>query len=203
MKARKIIPIGSLVLFALFLLVMLSTWLLIKPPAAPAELEGVLRSEYRLLAPFDLVDHRQRPFNQKNLQGKWSFVFFGYLSCPDVCPNTLHELNSFWRLLKDETGEDPQDLQIVFVSVDPRRDSAHRLGDYIGHFNREFIAATAEKKAHRQLRASVRSGLRHRGGNGSRAIPGGAYQRHFPGRSARQVGRDFLAAALRRYARYR
>jgi protein SCO1/2 len=146
MKARKIIPIGSLVLFALFLLVMLSTWLLVKPPAAPAELEGVLRSEYRLLAPFDLVDHRQRPFNQKNLQGKWSFVFFGYLSCPDVCPNTLHELNSFWRLLKDETGEDPQDLQIVFVSVDPRRDSAHRLGDYIGHFNREFIAASAEKR---------------------------------------------------------
>ena len=143
---RKILPVGTLILFALFLLVMLATWLLIKPPAPPAELEGVLRPVYRQLAPFDLVDHRQQPFNQKNLQGKWSFVFFGYLSCPDVCPNTLHELNAFWRLLKDETGEDPQDLQIVFISIDPQRDSPHRLGDYIGHFNREFLAATAEKR---------------------------------------------------------
>ena len=144
--SRKIVPIGSLVLFAVFLLVMLATWLLIKPPSPPAELEGVLRPAYRLLAPFELVDQRQQPFNRKSLQGKWSFVFFGYLSCPDVCPNTLHELNAFWRLLKDETGEDPQDLQIVFVSVDPMRDNPHKLGDYIAHFNREFIAATSEKR---------------------------------------------------------
>jgi len=143
---RKITPIGSLLLFALFLLTMLATYLLIKPPAPPAELKAVLRPEYRLLAPFELIDHHQQPFTQKSLQGKWSFVFFGYLSCPDVCPNTLHELNAFWRLLKDETGADPEDLQIVFVSVDPRRDSPHKLGDYISHFNREFLAATAEKR---------------------------------------------------------
>jgi protein SCO1/2 len=145
MKAR-LIPVGTLVLFALFLLVMLATWLLIKPPAAPAELKGVLRPEYRLIAPFDLVDQNQQPFNRKNLQGKWSFVFFGYLSCPDVCPLTLHELNGFWRLLRDETGADPENLQIVFVSVDPGRDSPEKLADYIAHFNREFVAVTADKR---------------------------------------------------------
>jgi protein SCO1 len=142
---RNIIPVGSIVLFALFLLVMLATWLLIRPPAPPAELEGVLRPEYRPLAPFDLVDQDEQAFNRKNLKGKWSFVFFGYLSCPDVCPNTLHELNGLWRLLRDETGTDPDDLQIVFVSVDPRRDSPRKLGEYIAHFNREFIAVSAEK----------------------------------------------------------
>ena len=140
---RNHIPIGSLLLFAVFLLFMLATWLFVKPPTPPAELQGVLRPHYRLLAPFTLIDHHQQAFDQTSLQGKWSLIFFGYLSCPDVCPMTLHELNAFWRLLKDEIGTDPTDLQIVFVSVDPARDSPQALGDYVRHFNPRFIAATA------------------------------------------------------------
>jgi len=140
---RNIVPIGSLALFAIFLLVMLATWLLVKPPPPPAELEGVLRHQYRLITPFSLTDHHQQAFDQTRLQGKWSLLFFGYLSCPDVCPMTLHELNAFWRLLKDETGTDPTDLQIVFVSVDPARDSPQAMGNYVNHFNPRFIAATA------------------------------------------------------------
>jgi len=141
---RKTLPIGSIVLFTVFLLVMLATYLLIKPPTPPAELAGVLRPEYRLLAPFQLTDQYLQPFDQRRLRGKWSMLFFGYLSCPDVCPMTLHELNRFWRLLEDESGTPPNDLQIVFVSVDPARDSPQQLGDYIRHFNSNFIAATAE-----------------------------------------------------------
>jgi protein SCO1/2 len=140
---RNTIPVGSLLLFGLFLLVMLATWLLVKPPAPPAELEGVLRQQYRLITPFSLTDHQRQTFDENSLQGKWSLIFFGYLSCPDVCPMTLHELNAFWRSLKDETGADPSDLQIVFVSVDPARDSPQALENYINHFNPEFIAATA------------------------------------------------------------
>ena len=142
---RKTLPVGTLVLFAVFLLLMLATWLLIKPPAPPASLSGVLRPEYRLLAPFELTDQRQKPFNEQNLKGKWSMVFFGYLSCPDVCPLTLHELNLFWRLLADETGAAADELQVVFVSVDPARDSTQQLGDFVGHFNENFVAVTAEK----------------------------------------------------------
>jgi protein SCO1/2 len=142
---RNNIPIGSLALFGLFLLVMLATWLLVKPPAPPAELTGVLRSEYRLLAPFTLTDQHQQRFDEKHLRGKWSMIFFGYLSCPDVCPMTLNELNSFWQLLADKAGSDPEDLQVVFVSVDPARDSPQQLGEYVAHFNRDFIAATGQK----------------------------------------------------------
>ena len=142
---RKTFPMGSLLLFALFLLMMLATWLLLKPPAPPAQLQGVLRPEYRSLQPFTLTDQRQRRFDQTSLRGKWSMIFFGYLSCPDICPLTLHELNSFWRLLRDESGSDPQHLQIVFVSVDPARDSPQQLGEYVSHFNRHFIAATGSK----------------------------------------------------------
>jgi protein SCO1/2 len=142
---RQTFPIGTLFLFGLLLLVMWTTWLLIKPPAPPVELEGVLRSEYRPLAPFSLVDQHRQPFDESSLRGKWSLLFFGYLSCPDVCPTTLHELDRFWRLLRDQTGSDPADLQVVFVSVDPARDSPGQLGSYVGYFNRHFIAATGEK----------------------------------------------------------
>jgi protein SCO1/2 len=138
-------PIGSLLLFALFLLVMLATWLLIKPPPPPVELEGILRSQYRLVAPFWLTDHHRQRFDEKNLQGKWSLIFFGYRSCPDVCPMTLHELNAFWRLLEDDSGRKPLNLQVLFVSVDPGRDSPEALADYVNQFNRDFIAATAPK----------------------------------------------------------
>ena len=128
MSKKRIIPIGSLVIGVIFGLVMLFTHLLVKPPAPPAELEGVIRPEFRQLAPFQLQSQKQGPITEASLLGNWSFVFFGYLSCPDVCPNTLHELNSFRNLLKDETGTEPEDLQIIFVSVDPDRDSTEETG---------------------------------------------------------------------------
>jgi len=138
---------GSLVIGLVFGLVMLFTHLLVKPPAPPPELAGVLRSEFRQLAPFQLQSHNHGPINETSLQGKWTFVFFGYLSCPDVCPNTLHELSTFWALLKDETGAEPNDLQVIFVSVDPDRDSTANLASYVAHFNKKFIGATAGKGA--------------------------------------------------------
>jgi protein SCO1/2 len=78
-------------------------------------------------------------------------VFFGYLSCPDICPNTLNELNTFWALLKDETDAQPEDLQVLFVSVDPARDSTASLASYVAHFNKEFIGATAGQGAINRL----------------------------------------------------
>ncbi len=147
MTKKRIIPIGTLVIGLAFGLVMLFTHLLVKPPAPPAELEGVLRPEFRQLAPFQLQSQGRGPINETSLLGNWSFVFFGYLSCPDVCPNTLHELNSFRSLLKDETGTEPEDLQIIFISVDPDRDSTGNLASYVAHFNQKFIGATAGKGA--------------------------------------------------------
>lgn len=147
MTNKRIIPIGSLVLGLVFFLVMLITHLLVKPPAPPGELEGVLRHDFRQLAPFHLQSHNRSPLSEKDLRGKWSYIFFGYLSCPDVCPNTLHELSQFRTLLKDETGLEPEDLQVIFVSVDPERDSTENLARYVSHFNKKFIGATAGKGA--------------------------------------------------------
>ncbi|MCP4391636.1 MAG: SCO family protein [Gammaproteobacteria bacterium] len=151
MANKRIIPIGSLVIGLVFGLVMLVTHLLVKPPAPPSELEGVLRKEFRPISAFELQSHGHGPITGSSLRGNWSLFFFGYMSCPDVCPNTLHELNSFYRLLADETGAEPQDLQVIFVSVDPARDSTENLASYVNHFNKKFIGATAGKGAIERL----------------------------------------------------
>ena len=145
MTKKKIIPIGTILLFGVFLIVMLVTYIVVRPPAPPPELEGVLRPDFRLLQPFKLSDHNGNVFNEKRFHGKWTFVFFGYTSCPDICPATLYVLNAVQGLLEDETGTVPADMQVVFISVDPERDTTDKLAAYITHFNSKFIGATAGK----------------------------------------------------------
>lgn len=147
MTNKRIIPIGSLVIGLGFGLVLLITHLLVRPPAPPAELEGVLRKNFRPIGGFELQTHGRGPINQNSLRGKWSLVFFGYMSCPDVCPNTLHELSQFRSLLLDAGAEEAQDPQVLFVSVDPDRDGTEALARYVGHFDKHFIGATAGKGA--------------------------------------------------------
>lgn len=77
--------------------------------------------------PFQLVDHDGRPVDQTMLEGKWSLVFFGFTYCPDYCPTTLQALDA----TKQRLGDKAKDVQIVFVSVDPERDTPQALKDYL------------------------------------------------------------------------
>ena len=137
------LPVGTLVIFSFFLLVMAVTYTLTKPPPRPAELEGVLRPDFRPLLPFRLTDQHNRPFDEKRLQGKWTFVFFGYTSCPDICPTTLNVLSGVYASLPENTAAD---TQVVFVSVDPARDTPEKLAEYVSYFNRDFIGASGDKQ---------------------------------------------------------
>ena len=142
-QERSSLPIGSIVLGCGFVAVMLITWLLVRPVSPPAELQGVLRSDFRPLSSFLLSSANHGPITEKNLRDRWTFVFFGYLSCPDVCPNTLYELSAFWKQLQYESHQQSKPVQVLFVSVDPKRDSVERLAEYVAHFNQQFIGATA------------------------------------------------------------
>ena len=93
----------------------------------------------RAIKPFELTDHQGQVFNNQSLAGKWSWVFFGYTSCPDVCPTTLQELNFYYDDIKNVTANS----QVLLVSVDPNRDTPEKLAQYIAYFNSEFIALTA------------------------------------------------------------
>ena len=76
---------------------------------------------------FQLVDQDGRAVDQTLLNGKWSLVFFGFTYCPEFCPTTLAELAA----VKQRLGDKADDLQIVFVSVDPERDTPQQLKDYL------------------------------------------------------------------------
>ena len=69
-----------------------------------------------------------RPFTQASLRGRPSAVFFGFTHCPEVCPTTLSDI-ALWQ---DTMGLTPEDLAVYFVTVDPERDSADLLADYVG-----------------------------------------------------------------------
>lgn len=74
-----------------------------------------------------MQDQDGRPTDQSVLRGHWSAVFFGYTYCPDICPATLQTLGQASRKL----GDRAKDLQVVFVSVDPARDTPQTLKAYI------------------------------------------------------------------------
>lgn len=145
MPNKSPFPIGTLVIALGLMLLMLATYLLVKPKSPPAELQGVLKPRFRMLAPFQLQTHQRAPLTRADFEGRWSFVFFGYTHCPDLCPNTLHELGRLRRLLDDRDGVDAP--QVVFVSVDPGRDGSARLAAYAARFHPAFIGATAGEGA--------------------------------------------------------
>lgn len=93
----------------------------------------------RELKPFQLTDHQGNAFTNEQVKGQWSWVFFGYTSCPDVCPTTLQALNFIYEDLTAIA-----DNQVLLVSVDPQRDSQEKLSQYIAYFNREFKALRAD-----------------------------------------------------------
>ncbi len=77
--------------------------------------------------PFQLVDQNGRAVDQTILNGKWSLVFFGFSYCPDYCPTTLATIAA----VEQELGDEAKNLQVVFISVDPARDTPQALKDYL------------------------------------------------------------------------
>lgn len=109
---------------------------------APAEF-ALHYQQARIVKPFNLTDHNGESFNNESLKGQWSWIFFGYTSCPDVCPTTLQEMNFIYDDLKAITKNN----QVILVSVDPHRDSQEKLASYIGYFNPEFKAVRGDHGA--------------------------------------------------------
>ena len=117
---------AACVLFALAIAV--ATWVVISRPADGARAgEVVTTGQADVGGPFQLVDHNGRPVDETMLEGKWSLVFFGFTYCPDYCPTTLAALDA----TKQRLGDKAKDLQIVFISVDPERDTPQALKDYL------------------------------------------------------------------------
>lgn len=108
----------------------------------------VVYSEPQALEPFTLIDGDGQPFTEQQLQDRWSLVFVGYTFCPDICPTTLSDLSRIYPELAQLSDQ----VQVIFVSADPARDTPERLKVYTQYFNPNFIAVTAE---HEELMPAV------------------------------------------------
>ena len=95
-----------------------------------------------------LPDHDGRPRSLSDFAGKAVVVFFGYASCPDVCPTMLARLAEVMAAL----GDDASQVQVLFVTVDPERDSAERLKEFVPWFHPTFLGLRGDAA---QTRAAI------------------------------------------------
>lgn len=133
-----------------------------KQSSIPAELENILMPGSKDIGPVDLLDHHGTVFNAERLKGKWSLLFFGYTHCPDVCPTALSKMGESLKVLEKQPGY-AKDLQGIFISVDPARDSAEKLGSYVTYFHPDLIGATGEPKAIRKVASRLGASYRKQG----------------------------------------
>jgi protein SCO1/2 len=102
-------------------------WKGYQPPHPAASSSGVAD----IGGPFTLVDQKGQPFTDKALLGKPSLVFFGFTYCPEVCPTTLTRMSGWLKAL----GPNADKINIVFISVDPERDTPAKLASYLSAFD--------------------------------------------------------------------
>jgi len=108
-----------------------------------AQFRGTTYAEpYPVAGDFALTQFDGTRFKLSDLRGKTVLLFFGYTSCPDVCPTTLAELN---RTLEELGPNQVDEVQVVFITVDPERDDATRVQEYVNHFNSGFIGLSGSE----------------------------------------------------------
>ncbi|HHJ16268.1 MAG TPA: SCO family protein [Gammaproteobacteria bacterium] len=142
----------SLSVRAIIPMLLAAVWLTACSKPEPPQLrQGTLLPEAVAIADFQLTDQHGKPFTLDNLKGHWSFAFFGYTQCPDVCPTSLAMLARMLRKLEQSTVYTVP--QVLFVSIDPERDTPEQLAEFVPYFHPDFIGLTGEPD---QLQALTR-----------------------------------------------
>jgi protein SCO1/2 len=120
---------------------------LLSPPPLPRT--ATMLPATTELAEFSLLDQDGAAFTRSSFEGRWNLVFFGFTHCPDVCPLTMQVLASARQQMVDEGRQELP--RIVLVSVDPERDTAEVLGQYVAHFGDDTIGVSGELSELRKL----------------------------------------------------
>lgn len=101
----------------------------------------------RELAPFELTTHTGQPYTVASLQGHWSFIFFGFTNCPDICPTSMAVMGIAERELAAGDAAAETSFQGVLVTVDPERDDAATLGRYVEAFSPRLLGVRGDREA--------------------------------------------------------
>ncbi|GIL40044.1 SCO family protein [Roseiterribacter gracilis] len=140
--AHLILPRVIFALFGLGLLVAIVTaWKLTDRSVGGA---GGVGGELRL------VDQDGRPTDEASFKGRWRLVYFGYTFCPDVCPTELQTMTD----AMDELGPKAEQVQPIFVTIDPARDTPEKLKNYVGLFGHRLVGLTGSTA---QIQAATRA----------------------------------------------
>ena len=133
-------------------------WWLVAPPSEPpersaAELMDVLMwNKEPIGGPFALIDHSGRPRSDADFRGKLMLIYFGFTYCPDICPTDLLNIG----LAMEKLGEAAERVQPLFITVDPERDTAEHLKDYVPLFHPRLIGLTGDAAAIHKAAAEYR-----------------------------------------------
>lgn len=127
MKRRALYAIAALAAVALAAL----AWLWLRPPT----LHGTFLQANDGPRNFDLRTVDGNSLSLADLRGKWVLLYFGYTSCPDVCPTSLADLHQ----MREKLGRRADDVVVVMVTVDPERDTPERLRQYLAAFDPSFV----------------------------------------------------------------
>ncbi len=132
--------LSLLIALALVVFIAASVYALTRPAAEP-KIQGVLIQQGRDIPQFQLTDHRQQAFTNDDLRGRWHLVSYGFTHCPDICPVALSAKAGVARRA-EEQAEQYADLDLLFYSVDPQRDTPQHLSDYVTHFHPRMTGLT-------------------------------------------------------------
>ena len=137
---RTIRPLVIIAAFAASLLIglVIMLWAVggLRSVTAPAAIGG----------PFQLTDQAGQAVTEKNLKGKPTLIFFGFTHCPDVCPTSLFEISEVLKAM----GSDADRVNAFFVSVDPERDTAAAMKDYLSSFDPHLKGLTGDPRRWRK-----------------------------------------------------
>ena len=133
-KNRKIILLTIIIIS--FVSILIATFIF----AEHLSRQNSPKKIYDVIKNLSLIDHKGGQFNKASLNGKPSLLFFGFTHCPEICPTTLSQLSEV-----TENLQTPINLtNIIFVTLDPKRDTQHHLKEYIQYFNKNVIAITGK-----------------------------------------------------------
>lgn len=108
--------------------------------AAPHEFAG-LELTAPQPAPNFTLESADGPVQLSDYQGKFVFLYFGYTFCPDACPTTMATLAQ----LKRQLGDDADQVQVIMITIDPERDTAENMAEYVAFFDDSFVGLTGDK----------------------------------------------------------
>jgi len=107
-------------------------------PSAAELMDALMWNRGPIGGPFDLIDQNGRHRTDAEFRGKFLLLYFGYTYCPDICPTDLMAISSAINLL----GTAGNEVQPIFITVDPERDTVKQLADYVSSFHPRLIGLT-------------------------------------------------------------